>query len=304
MPLFSVIIPTYNRAELLCQSLNSVFAQTFTDFEVIVVDDGSTDNTATSIKYYPNHVHFLRQANKGPGAARNLGIQNAQGEYVAFIDSDDIWFPWTLELYRQAITQASTISFVAGQAVKFNELGELQTIKYSQPSIALFPDYLSTYRRPIWIGTCAVAIHRKAFKDVGGFAGLNINAEDSDLWLKLGTSMGFAWITDPPMFGYRHTPRSAVSNSHRTYSGIKHIIATENAGKYPGGENRCRERVTFITLHSRPASLSLIYGKEFRKAQDLYWASLRWNLLLGRWKYLIGFWIICFRRMLTGIAGI
>jgi glycosyltransferase involved in cell wall biosynthesis len=94
--LFSVIIPTYNRAALLCTALDSVFAQTFTDYEVIVVDDGSTDGTAAMVASYGGRVRYFQQQNKGPGAARNLGAQHATGEYLAFLDSDDLWFPWTL----------------------------------------------------------------------------------------------------------------------------------------------------------------------------------------------------------------
>jgi len=121
VPLFSVIIPTYNRRELLRQALASVLAQTFTDYEIIVVDDGSTDGTREWLATVSDQVRVLIQENRGPGAARNLGIQNAVGEYVTFLDSDDIWFPWTLEIYERAIREASRPAFVSGCGIAFTD---------------------------------------------------------------------------------------------------------------------------------------------------------------------------------------
>src|SRR5687767_3522938 len=103
MPTFSVVIPTYNRTALLRRTLESVWRQTFTDFEVIVVDDGSTDGTVDYLRSLGGHVRWLTQPNSGPGAARNLGASVASAEYVAFLDSDDLWFPWTLQVYREII---------------------------------------------------------------------------------------------------------------------------------------------------------------------------------------------------------
>ena len=101
--LFSVIIPTYNRAPLLRQALDSVLAQEFTDFELIVVDDGSTDETLTVARSYGDQVRLVPQEHRGPGVARNRGAEHASGEYVAFLDSDDVWFPWTLGTFASII---------------------------------------------------------------------------------------------------------------------------------------------------------------------------------------------------------
>src|ERR1700742_4118116 len=99
MPLFSVIIPTYNRCAFIGRALDSVLSQEGCDLEVIVVDDGSTDGTPEMLGRYDRQIQILKQSNKGPGAARNRGLQEASGEYVAFLDSDDLWFPWTGETY-------------------------------------------------------------------------------------------------------------------------------------------------------------------------------------------------------------
>jgi len=100
-PTVSVIIPTYNRAHLVGRSIQSVINQTYQDFEIIVVDDGSTDNTEDIIKEFQKKdkriKHIKHNKNKGGSAARNTGIRAARGEYIAFLDSDDEWMPTKLE---------------------------------------------------------------------------------------------------------------------------------------------------------------------------------------------------------------
>src|SRR5262245_19859517 len=112
MLMFSVVIPSFNRVALLSTTLNSVFAQRFTDFEVIVVDDGSTDQTMESLQPFRDQVTAIRQANQGPGGARNRGARQAVGTYLAFLDSDVLWFPWTLEIYRKVIHEHDYPSFL------------------------------------------------------------------------------------------------------------------------------------------------------------------------------------------------
>src|SRR5262245_55735540 len=112
MQMFSVVIPSFNRVALLGSALNSVFAQSFTDFEVIVVDDGSTDQTMQYLRAFRDRLAAIRQPNQGPGAARNRGARHAVGAYLAFLDSDDLWFPWTLEIYRKVIQEHNYPSFI------------------------------------------------------------------------------------------------------------------------------------------------------------------------------------------------
>src|SRR5271156_2034659 len=96
-PAVSVIIPTYNYGRFVTEAVDSVLAQSYTDHEVIVVDDGSVDDTPERMQPYAERVRYLRQPNQGPSAARNNGIEAARGEYVAFLDADDLWHPRKLE---------------------------------------------------------------------------------------------------------------------------------------------------------------------------------------------------------------
>lgn len=124
-PAFSVVIPVYNRAVSLLATLESIEKQTFRDFEVLVVDDGSSDGSVAAAESF-SFVKVLCQQNSGPGTARNRGISEAQGEYIAFLDSDDLWFPWTLKRYAETIEKQSRPAFVTGRPVCFQEEDELR----------------------------------------------------------------------------------------------------------------------------------------------------------------------------------
>jgi glycosyltransferase involved in cell wall biosynthesis len=107
----SVIIPTYNRAELVQETIDSVLRQTYKDYEIIVIDDGSTDDTEHKLKRYGNDINYIKQNNKGLNAARNRALDIASGEYIALLDSDDLWLDFKLELETSLLNQYSTCAF-------------------------------------------------------------------------------------------------------------------------------------------------------------------------------------------------
>jgi len=107
----SVIIPVYNRQRYVVQSLESVLAQTYRDYEIVVVDDGSTDGTREVLEPYMNRIRYFYQANAGASAARNKGVQESEGAYLAFLDSDDMWEPEKLEKQIQYVQDDETVCF-------------------------------------------------------------------------------------------------------------------------------------------------------------------------------------------------
>ena len=116
MPKVSVIIPTYNSAIYLPEAIESVLAQTYQDFEIIVIDDGSTDNTKDAVTPYLDRIIFLDGPNGGPCKARNRGIQRSSGEYVAFLDADDIWYPDKLEFQMAVLSENQHYDMVHSDA--------------------------------------------------------------------------------------------------------------------------------------------------------------------------------------------
>lgn len=289
MPLFSVIIPTYNRLELQRLALASVWAQTFTDYEVIMVDDGSTDGTWEELRAFGSRIRALRQQNAGPGMARNLGAQYATGDYLAFLDSDDLWFPWTLEVYRRAIEEAGNPAFMAGKPFLFQNESSLSSVGKDVLELQRFADYLASGEEWRWWGVSSFVVRHNAFLAVGGFTREWVNGEDADLALRLGTAAGFVQITAPVTFAYRQHGMGAMKNFSRTLAGCWIKIRAERAGTYPGGRLRRGDRRRILTRHLRPVSLQCLRHGLRAEAWRLYRATFSWHVQLGRWKYLLGF---------------
>lgn len=290
MPTFSVIIPTHNRLPLLKVALESVWRQTFTDYEVIVVDDGSTDGTAAWLSGVASTVQLISQQNSGPGAARNTGAENARGEYLAFLDSDDLWFPWTLETIAELITKHDRPTLISAKLISFKDPADLDSAKRSPTKAEVFTDYFASSDRDCFVGAGMTFVKRDKFLEVGGFTAREINLEDHDLVLRLGTARGFVRMLEPPTLGWRRHDGSTVDQSLRSFAGCRHLIENEQNAVYPGGNTRRVARRRIITRHVRPWALTLARTGAWRPAWSLYNSTFVWNLTLNRWRFLVGFW--------------
>jgi GT2 family glycosyltransferase len=289
MSLFSVIVPSFNRVALLGATLESILAQRFTDFDIIVVDDGSTDGTMDYLESFRQRIKVFRQANEGPGAARNLGARHSRGTYLAFLDSDDLWFPWTLEVYRDVIHKHTNPSFIAGKPYVFSGQHELNKIIHGLVGTEQFADYLGSGDKWRWWGVSSFVIRHDAFTAAGGFTNEWVNGEDADLALRLGVASGFVQITAPVTFAYREHAASAMKDVKRTLAGAWSKVYAERLGRYPGGSVRARERRRILTRHTRPVTLGCLRQGLRREAWKLYGATFTWNASLGRVKYLTAF---------------
>jgi len=182
-PLVSVIIPTYNRAHFLPDAIESVLAQTYKNWELIVVDDGSTDNTREVVARFGGQVCYLYQENKGCGAARNTGIEYARGEYIALLDSDDVWYPDKLALQVDLFKRFPGTGMVGCGCHWLNSQG-------ARTGVSLPPellDYRELKVRYAISGTpSTVLINRKALESVGTFDPSLLRCQDWDLWLRIG----------------------------------------------------------------------------------------------------------------------
>ena len=289
MPFFSTVIPVFNRAQLIPATLDSVLAQEFNDQEVIVIDDGSTDHTASTLALYSDRVRVVRQTNSGPAVARNRGIEIADGQYITILDSDDLWFPWTLATYAEAIRRFDNPAFVAGSPQVFSHEDELRAVQRAPFAAKYFPDYLASSDRWRWFSASSFVLRADAVRAVGGFSDAWINADDADLALRLGLAPGFVHLQAPATFAYREHAGSLKTDTEISYRSLAHLLAQETAGVYPGGAARQRERHRILTRHVRPFTLACLRAGAIAKGWNLYRKTFAWHVAEGRAAYLCGY---------------
>ena len=187
MPAVSVIIPAYNTAGHIGVALDSVFSQSYTDFEVIVINDGSPDSEQMELAIAPYlpRIVYLRQQNRGPSAARNLGIQRAQGEFLAFLDSDDAWLPHYLAEQMKFLHADPALDMVYCDAILEGDTTTAgKTFMQLCPSTGpvTFESLLVSQTQPITSGT---VVRRQKVTAAGLFDESIRHSEDHDLWLRV-----------------------------------------------------------------------------------------------------------------------
>ncbi len=181
-PTVTVIIPTYNRMGLLSRALTSVARQTRPPDEVVLVDDGSTDDTEGLIRRQFPHVRYLQQENRGVAAARNRGIREAKGEWLAFLDSDDEWLPHKLERQLDAVREEPEFSLCHTNEIWIRRGKRVNPLKKHAKS----GGYIFKKCLPLCvISPSSVLIHRSLFEQVGLFDESLPACEDYDLWLRV-----------------------------------------------------------------------------------------------------------------------
>ncbi len=213
-PFISVVIPTFNRARHVQAALKSVMAQTYREFEAIVVDDGSTDGTGEAIQKLispqsngAKQIRYFFQPNQGQSAARNKGIDEARGEWVAFLDSDDVWLPEKLEWQVRAIerfqdtccasiTDTRLVDNLGMDTTAFRESG-----KRYEETVGMYadaPGSLVKSRDPFWVST--LLVRTDAAKQIGWFDPHLAYAEDHDFLFRLALVTSFCYVNRPLCF--------------------------------------------------------------------------------------------------------
>lgn len=218
MPKVSVIIPTYNRAHLLERAIRSVLNQTFQDFELIVVDDGSTDETNKIIGIFNLDIYYIRHdKNKGVSAARNTGLRYSKGNYIAFLDSDDEWLPQKLERQIKVFENGSDKLGVvySGYSVE------------TKPDEPIIPQYRGDILNYILIYNCVGSatnplILKNCFDKVGLFDEDLPALNDWDMWIRIGQHYDFEFI--PEILACYHPQTVSISKNIKAFKIARRII--------------------------------------------------------------------------------
>jgi glycosyltransferase involved in cell wall biosynthesis len=208
IPAVSVVIPAFNAAEHLPDALRSIRNQTMTDVEVIVVDDGSTDDTVGAARQFSDQLQLtiLQQNNAGPAAARNNGIRHARGRYCAFLDSDDVMLPERLAKQSSLLDRESDLGLVHTDLMTFDDGGIIHhtRLAFSNPCGGMVLDRLLLDN---FITTSTVMAPKATLLEVGLFGEARRVSEDFELWLKIAARWKVAFI-EQPLVRYRRRANS------------------------------------------------------------------------------------------------
>ncbi len=221
MPKVSVVIPAYNSMKYLPETLESVLQQTFTDFEVLIINDGSSDNIVQWVSGLVDpRVKLICQENQGLSAARNTGIAHAQADYIAFVDADDLWAPTKLEKQVRCLNADPEVGLVHAWMALVDERGK-STGRVLKSSVEGY----------VWeqivqcnnIACLSVMVRRCCFDTMGLFERNLRSVEDWDMWIRIATRYPFAVIKEPLVY-YRQLPNSMSKNCQVMEQSFHHVI--------------------------------------------------------------------------------
>lgn len=224
-PRVSVIIPTYNRGEMLVEALDSVLAQTFTDFEIIVIDDGSKDQTAKLIEPYLDRIAYRVQQNGGVAAARNHGIRLARAEYICFLDSDDKWKPEKLAEQVAIANAHPEYGLIATEIEGFDETGPVAGRSKASMYKIRNGQVLEHLLFSNWIQTSTVLVPARCLQRVGGFdEDVGQFGEDWLLWMRIAAEFPIYFVPDALVLYRMHDENLTSHKPELQYQSLMTIL--------------------------------------------------------------------------------
>jgi len=269
----AIIIPTYNAANFIEKAIDSVFAQSYSDYEIIVVDDGSTDNTKEILEKYGNRITYILQSNQGVAIARNTGIRNSESEYIAFLDSDDQWLPEKLERQMEILENNIDTSMVHTNDIRISEKGKALYI--DSPKIKYLSGKISKYLllRKASIKTSTVLLRRECLDKVGLFDSClsRLGVEDRDLWIRF-TKYYNAYYIDKLLVKYLVRSNSMSHNTKKMVAGRYYVIDKY----YPKKKGLNIQRQKMLSAIHFEIADGLSWQDHPQKALHEYWIACKY----------------------------
>lgn len=279
MPQFSIIITSHNQDRFIKDAVDSAISQRSLSKEVIVVDDASSDGSVKTLEEYGDKIRLIKkEQNKGPSAARNSGASAAKGEYLVFLDGDDLLLPWALDVYARLIELKKPkvilcrLLFFRG-LVPTPQIGEFgRTVEIVEYEALILKDRV--YR----CSASAIVVGHGAFEATGGWAEDLFTSEIEDLTIKLGFSGCTVQILSHPTTAYRVHESNVVHLVERFVDSTKSLIEKEKRGEYPGGKRGKYARYSYI-------GGPVFFWIKRNLQAGRYWGSLR--LLASGWQTIL-----------------
>ncbi len=274
MPIISVIIPAFNAEKTIKETIESVLSQTFTDFELIVINDGSTDSTLSILDAIEDdRLKVFTYENRGVSISRNCGIEVATGDFIAFLDADDLWTAEKLELQLQALSTNPQAGLAYSWVDRVDQSG--QFLRPGGHSTAQGYVYEKLLLRDFIEGCSSPLIRKSALLTVGNFDTLLTHAEDWDLWLRLAERYQFVVVPRTQVF-YRDQIGSASYNVWKMEEGsltiINHVFARVPDSLQPLKKQVISNRYKYLAIKSLEGKLNRQMG--FAALRFLFWAVL------------------------------
>ena len=289
-PTVSIVMPCFNASATLAASIGSLLAQTFTEWELVAVDDGSTDDTAARLATFgDSRIRVLSQANAGVSAARNHGLANARAPYVAFLDADDTWAPSFLEVMLASLEPhlQAALAYCGWQNLG---LAPARCQPYVPPDYEAAPDKLELLLQGCPWPIHAALIRREALQQSTGFDERLVVAEDFLLWLELAAAHPIVHVPSVLAF-YHHDPTRAQATADRSRAARQIYLAQSiYLQRHPEIAARLgRKRVRELTLGPMlRQAYERFWARDLRSAQSLFRHVLRHGYgSLQDWKYIV-----------------
>lgn len=277
-PRVSIIVPAYNAAVYLPHAIDSVLAQTCSDWEIVIVDDGSSDDTrAIADTYRPklgDKLQYIFQPNRGVSAARNNGIRAARGEFIALLDADDVWLPHRLECGVDVLDSDPAVGLVHSRVARIDTKGAVTGQLKVQPKYLSGRIARNIYTRHAHL-ICTSVIFRKSCLDAAGWFDETMQTtEDRDLWFRIALRYEVGYINEVLAY-YRLSPSSTTTNLDRLLQGQLYFVAKH----YRAGSATRREQLQALGNIYRELGDSLFRGGAIGKATASYLRAVVYNPL-------------------------
>ncbi len=249
-PLVSIITPTFNRAEFIEQAVNSVLGQTYSNFELLIVDDGSTDDTRKRLDnaLEDPRVHYFYQSNQGQSVARNLALSRARGDLICFLDSDNYWPDNKLKNQIALLADNPDSDVVYGDTVTIDEYDR----EISRKNMKRYSGHIARYMiRDNCVSMNTAMARRSCFDELGAMSGTRRVADDYDLWLRFSARFRFLYI--PEFWAYYRVMEDQISSDKTRRVDSNWRIINDFRREFPDAMSKRDFDSGFAAFHCRKA---------------------------------------------------
>ena len=264
MPYFSIVIPVYNKEKFVVKTIESVLSQTFTDYEIIIVNDGSTDQSEAKISTFKdNRIKYYSKKNDGVAIARNFGIEKATADYICFLDADDYWYPTFLETMQHYSSELPEQKVFAA-AIEIETKNKTIQARYSIPPTSDFEivNFFDASQKECALWTSSVCIHKSVFEKVGDFDTKIKHGEDTELWIRIGLQFPIVFIRKI-LARYVYDDKSISRNSN-------YYFEQYTFDKYAVEEKKNPALKKYMDLNRFSAVIKCKLHCDWKTAQEIY----------------------------------